>query len=188
MIRQIIYDNQEWFVVKDISKILLLTNITEMLRNIPSINKRKELMLTETRGKQTFCMVNIDGVKQLLHNSRSTNKEKVINMLKLDMNIVYDCKESSYLKIISASFKHLAHCFQFKIDKYRVDMCFTKELLIIECDEFNHEDRCQDYEIERQRVIENFGYKFIRFNPDVENFNVGKVINEIFEMCMNKNK
>ena len=48
-------------------------------------------------------------------------------------------------------------------------------------DEYNHEDRDISCEIERQKALEKeIGCKFIRINPDKENFNVIKAMNEIF--------
>ena len=43
-----------------------------------------------------------------------------------------------------------------------------------------HKDRDINYEIERQKIIEKkFGCKFIRVNPDKNNYNIFKTINEI---------
>ena len=43
-----------------------------------------------------------------------------------------------------------------------------------------HNDRNVDYEIRRQRAIENeLGCSFIRINPDEKNFNIFKAINKI---------
>ena len=49
----------------------------------------------------------------------------------------------------------------------------------MEIDEYNHEDRDTGCEIERQKALEKeLGYKFIRINPDKDNFNVFKATNE----------
>jgi very-short-patch-repair endonuclease len=63
---------------------------------------------------------------------------------------------------------------------------FPEYKLAIEVDEFGHEDRCPIYEQNRQEYLEKYlKCKFIRFNPDETNFNIGDVIsiimNEIFE-------
>ena len=43
-----------------------------------------------------------------------------------------------------------------------------------------HEDRNIDYEIQRQKALaKELGCEFIRINPDKENFNIFKAINEI---------
>ena len=67
---------------------------------------------------------------------------------------------------------------------YRIDAYFPKYKLAIEVDEQGHNERDIDYEIERQKAIENkLGCEFIRMNPAKENFNIfveiGKIQNYI---------
>ena len=59
----------------------------------------------------------------------------------------------------------------------------------MEIDEKDHQDRDISREIERQGALEKeIGCKFIRINPDEENFNVFKVQNEIFRHIKELNK
>ena len=61
---------------------------------------------------------------------------------------------------------------------YEIDICFNDYKLAVEISEYNHEDRDMGCEIERQKALEKeLGCKFIRVNPDKENFNVFKAIN-----------
>ena len=67
---------------------------------------------------------------------------------------------------------------------YRIDAYFFKYKLAIEADEQGHNDRDIDYEIERQKAIENeLGCEFIRINAAKENLNIfleiGKIKNYI---------
>ena len=67
---------------------------------------------------------------------------------------------------------------------YRIDAYFPKYKLAIEVDKQGHNERDIDYEIERQKAIENkLGCEFIRMNPAKENFNIfvkiGKIQNYI---------
>ena len=56
-------------------------------------------------------------------------------------------------------------------------------------DENNHQDRDISCEIERQKALEKeLGRKFIRVNPDKENFNTFKAVNEIFRHIKESNK
>ena len=56
---------------------------------------------------------------------------------------------------------------------YRIDAYFPKYKLAIEVNEQGHNDRDIDYEIERQKAIENkLGCEFIKINPAKENFNI----------------
>ena len=63
--------------------------------------------------------------------------------------------------------------FQDNVLGYRIDAYFPKYELAIEVDEKRHNDRGIDYEMERQKTIENIiGCEFIRINPAKENFNI----------------
>ena len=62
---------------------------------------------------------------------------------------------------------------------YRID--FHDYKLPIKVDENRHSDRNIDYEIKRQKAIEQeLGCKFTRIDPDKENFDIFRTINEIF--------
>ena len=66
---------------------------------------------------------------------------------------------------------------QYSLLDYRVDLYFYEYKLAIEVDEFEHDDRNNNYETQRQKTIEKvLGYEFIRINPDEENFNGRKSI------------
>ena len=59
----------------------------------------------------------------------------------------------------------------------------------MEIDEKDHQDRDISREIERQKALEKeLGCKFIRINPDKENFNIFKAQNKIFKHIKKSNK
>ena len=63
---------------------------------------------------------------------------------------------------------------------YKIDIHFHEYKLAIEVDELGHNGKNIGYQIQRQKAIEKeLGCVFIRINPDEENFNISKVINEI---------
>ena len=63
---------------------------------------------------------------------------------------------------------------------YRIDLYFHDYKLAIETDENVHSDRSIDYEIKRQKVIEQkLECKFIRIDPDKEDFDIFRAIIEI---------
>ena len=67
------------------------------------------------------------------------------------------------------------------VGKYRIDQYFPKHKLAIECDEFDHRDRDIEYEIRRQKFIEDqLNYKFIRYNPVAEDFYVLENVSKVF--------
>ena len=60
-------------------------------------------------------------------------------------------------------------------------MYFHDYKLAVEIDENGRSDRNIDRKIKRQRVIEQeLGCKFIRIDPDEEDFDIFRAINEVF--------
>ena len=89
-------------------------------------------------------------------------------------------KEQSVLKSVMDAFEGENMQTQYSVLGYRIDLYFHDYKLAIEVDEKGHKNRNIDHEIKRQEVIkEKLGCKFIRINPDEENFNIFKAMNEI---------
>ena len=69
---------------------------------------------------------------------------------------------------------------QYSVLDYRTEIHFHDYKLAIEVDEKGHEDRNIDHEIKRQKALEKeLSCEFISVNPDEEDFNIFKAINEI---------
>ena len=70
---------------------------------------------------------------------------------------------------------------QYNVFSYSIELYFHDYKLAIEIDENGHSDRNIDYEIKRQKVIEQeLGCKFVRIDPDKEDFDIFKTVREIF--------
>ena len=70
---------------------------------------------------------------------------------------------------------------RYNVSGYKIDLYFHDYRLAIEIDEKGHKDRNTNDEIQRQKALEKkLNCKFIRINPDEENFNINKANNEIF--------
>ena len=69
---------------------------------------------------------------------------------------------------------------QYCIKKRRLDAYFPKYKLGIEVDEYNHE--CKNFENEqsRQLMIESRGITIIRTNPDAADFDINRLINQVY--------
>ena len=63
----------------------------------------------------------------------------------------------------------------------RIDAYFSKYKLGIEIDEYNHESRNSNYEKRRQLMMESHGITIIRTNPDAADFDINRLINEIYK-------
>ena len=90
-------------------------------------------------------------------------------------------KEKSVLKSVLDTFEGENMQTQYNVLGYRTDLCFDKYKLAIEVDEKSHKDRNINHEIERKKELEReLDCKFIRIDPDEEDFNIFKAINEIY--------
>ena len=70
---------------------------------------------------------------------------------------------------------------QYCIENKRLDAYFPKYKLGIEVDEYNHEGRNSNYEKSRQLMIESHGITIIRTNPDAADFDMNRLINQIYK-------
>ena len=70
---------------------------------------------------------------------------------------------------------------QYHVLSYSIDLYFHVYKLAIEIDENERSDRNIGYELKRQKTIEQeFDCKLIRIDPDKEDFDIFRVINEVF--------
>ena len=76
------------------------------------------------------------------------------------------------------------HCIKNK----RLDAYFPKYKIGPEIDEYNHEGRNFEYEQSRKFMIESHGITFIRTNPDVADFDMNKLINQIYPQIIKSTK
>ena len=91
-------------------------------------------------------------------------------------------KEQDSIHAILKTFKGENMLTQYSVGTYRIDLYFPDYKLAIECDEYDHSDRDQEYEQTRQHYIEDkLGCKFIRYNPDSKNYNIFNVLNKIYK-------
>ena len=63
----------------------------------------------------------------------------------------------------------------------RIDTYFSNYKLGIEVDEYNHEGRNSEYKQSRQLMIESHGTTIIRTNLDAADFEMNRLINQIYE-------
>ena len=58
----------------------------------------------------------------------------------------------------------------------------------MEVDEYNHEGRKSKYEKNRQLMTESYGIPIIRTNPDAANFDMNRLINQIYRHISQSNQ
>ena len=99
-------------------------------------------------------------------------------------DITMSKEESVTIKIIK-TFSNEKILPQNSVLAYQIDLNFLEHKLAIEVDEKGHTDRDEKKENEREEKIKKeLGCKFIRINPDAENYifvDIGKIQNHIIE-------
>ena len=101
-------------------------------------------------------------------------------MINSNLHDVISSKGQAVLEAIKEAFEGKNMQTQYNVLSYRIDFYFHDYKLAIEVAELGLSDRNIDYEIQRQKAVEQeLGCKFIRINPDEKDFNVFKSINKI---------
>ena len=144
----------------------------------------KELM-PNTKFQQYRVFVRNDLVKEKIKSCRNSSK-KILEFKKklwLDPNLV-TCDEQDIISTLQVAFEgEIILTQHFIIDAY-----FSEYKLGIEIDEYNHESRNFNYEKSRQLMIESHGITIIRTNPDAADFDMNRLINQIYKHISQSNK
>ena len=98
------------------------------------------------------------------------------------------CDEQDIISALQVAFEGEIILTQYCIENKRLDAYFSKYKLGIEVDEYNHEGRNSNYEKSRQLMIESHGITIIRTNPDAADFDMNKLINQIYTHIIKSTK
>ena len=97
------------------------------------------------------------------------------------------CIENQTIGFIENSYKDVLHIKrQFIIGNYKVDLYFIDYKLVVECDEFNHNNRDPLKEKIREDYILSLGNKIIRYNPNEKSFDLSNILREINVILLSK--
>lgn len=171
-------------VANDVAKVLGYADPAKTVSTkVKDKNKSVTTAVTLDGKLREVTILDIEGVKELLCRSRKSldKKQKIAEIFSIDLSVVTHSNiETETIEIIKESFSHLPSIPQFFVSGYRIDLYFPEHRIAIECDEFNHQDYNANEEKARQDcIIKLLGCKFIRYNPNKEDFNIGQVINHI---------
>ena len=75
---------------------------------------------------------------------------------------------------------------QKRIGPYYIDLYFEDYNLAIECDENDHNDRCEIYEKNREQFLLEKNITIIRYNPNHKNFDLSYVLRKITKILYKK--
>jgi len=122
---------------------------------------------------------------ELLKNSFKLRSKYIVNSSQVEVVKFPMCIEGQTIGFIENAYLGLrAMSRQFRIGPYFVDLCFTDDFIVIECDEYGHHDRSVAEEMEREEFIKNKGYAMIRYNPNEPRFDLSDVLNRINRRLM----
>ena len=99
--------------------------------------------------------------------------------LGLDPDVI-TCDEQDIISTLQVAFEGEIVLTQHCIKKKRLDAYFPKYKLGVEADEYNHEGRNFENEQSRQLMIETHGITIIRANSDAAEFDMNRIINQIY--------
>ena len=105
---------------------------------------------------------------------RTTESCKFKRKLGFKLYDVINTEEQTLLESIKDAFEGENMQTQYSVLGYRVDLYFHDYKLAIEIDEFGHCDRTNENE-RKEEIEEELNCKFIRIDPDEENFNEKKL-------------
>jgi very-short-patch-repair endonuclease len=132
-------------------------------------------------GQNKITYLLTEEVFELLKNSYNLRNRYIvdINDNVKQVNICM-CIENQTIGFIENSYKNILNVKrQHYIGKYKADLYFIDYKLVIECDEFNHNDRDIVEEKNREEYIKSLGNKIIRYNPNDISFDLSNVLNTI---------
>jgi very-short-patch-repair endonuclease len=110
------------------------------------------------------------------------HREAARHGVHITQDIVVRIEQRTIQEIVNA-FTHFHTVVQYRVGKYHVDLYFTKQKIVVECDEKHHRKYDTKSEIERQAYIEQqLGCRFIRYHPDRPGFSIGTVIHQIMAL------
>ena len=157
----------------------LKKNYKENIHYIIENNKHK--ITKQYGGQNKINYLLTEDAFELLKNSYNLRNRYIVNVNDNIKQInVCMCIENQTIGFIENSFKDIFNMKrQFIIGKYRADLYFIDYKIVVECDEFNHDDRDQIKEKIREEYILSLGNKIIRYNPNEKNFDLSNVLREI---------
>ena len=162
-------------------------NVHYVIDNNKNKNKNKNKKYHGGHNKIEYYLT--EEAFELLKNSYNLRNRYIVNVSDniKQINAICMCIENQTIGFIENSYKDILNLKrQFMIGKYRTDLYFIDYKLVVECDEFNHNDRDPQEEKTREDYILSLGNKIIRYNPNEEGFDLSNVLREINKILFSK--
>jgi very-short-patch-repair endonuclease len=170
------------YFCRDIAKITGIINIYEKMRKF-GINDKYKIKHKTNGGIQESVFITLNAVELILLKSRKPNCIELSSIIGLNVKTTYyTAIETDTLNCILKTFHGKNMVLQYFVDKYHIDLYFPDQKLAIECDELQHDSKnnITNDKIRELYITEKLQCKFIRFSPYKNNFNLFKLLNQIF--------
>ena len=155
----------------------------------PEKQKYRQELTPNAEYQRCRVFVRNDLVERKIKSCRKSSKRflEFKKKLGLDPKLV-TCDEQDIISALQVAFEGEIILTQYCIENKRIDAYFSKYKLGIEVDEYNHEGRNFEYEQSKQLMIENHRITIIRTNPDVADFDMNRLINQIYTRIIKSTK
>lgn len=176
----IIEKNGEYlFNASDIGELLELKQIRNTIRNVD-----KKIIKTKTTGGiQKMIFLDYTCVCKVLTKSRKPNVLQISTDFGIDILRTTDsCIEAEILNNLKIAFCSEIIIDQYFIDNYKIDLYIPEYKLAIEIDEDHHNlpNNIKLDSIREQHIKDKLGCEFLRVKPYSKDFNIFKLVNEIY--------
>lgn len=165
-----------------IAKILNITNIRAIVCNYSSCDK-KIFPIKTKGGVQNVSFITWSAFIKIITKSRKTEAIDIATILELNINVQYFVSiETDIIKCILTTFEGNIMIPQYRVNNYLIDLYFPEYSLAIECDETHHNKTTNIIcdKIRESEIVHKLGCRFIRFSPYKKDFNLFKLLNDIY--------
>ena len=188
---EIIYKGKYYWVNrKDLEVESDITNWAQLIDkcDLKKQKYRHELM-PNTKSQQYGVFIRNDLVGKKIKSCRESSKKfsEFKKKLGLDPNLV-TCDKQDIISALQVAFEGKIILTLYCIENKQNNAYFSEYKLGIEIDEYNHESRNSNYEKSRQLMIESHGITIIRTNPDAADFDMNRLINQIYTHIIKSTK
>ena len=144
--------------------------------------KYRQELTPNAEYQRCRVFVRNDLVKRRIKSCRKSSKRflEFKKKLGLDPDVI-TCDKQDIISALQVAFEGEIILTQYCIENKRIVAYFSKYKLGIEIDEYNHESRNPNYEKSRQLMIESHRITIIRTNPDAADFDMNRLINQIYK-------
>ena len=147
----------------------------------PEKQKYRHEFMPNTKFQSCRRFVPNDLVEQKIKSCRKSSKKILEFKKKLGLDpYVVTCDEQDIISALQVTFDREIILAQHCIKKKRLDAYFSKYKLGIEVDEYNHKGRNFEYKLSGQFMIVNHGITIIRTNSGAADFEMNRLIKEIY--------